>query len=409
MIASNQTMIDGVMWKTVSEACNLACDYCYYSRCAGIPGRFKRIEEDMLEKFIKEYIDLKRGTVPFVWQGGEPLLAGLDFFKKIIELQTKHAPENKVISNAVQTNGTLVTKSWAQFFKQHNFLVGVSIDGPKDIQDKRRVRHNGRGSFDAVMRGIQHLKDNKVEFNILTVIHEDNVHKAKELMDFYRENDFQYLQFIPCMDFRSQDVDKAPEYHITPKEYGEFLCEIFDIWYNDGHPDTSIRFFDNMLAVYLHQTPELCQHRKYCPTTLVLEQNGDAYPCDFFIHEDYKIGNVGENSLEEILQHPVMQKFLTQKPVLPLECKACPFLELCNGGCPRNRSRQNPKETEYFCEAYKMIYQYADRGMQEIANAIKKDNLMRYLNSGYPEPGRNDPCPCGSQKKYKNCCSNLLP
>lgn len=408
MIATQQPMIDGVMWKTVSEACNLACDYCYYSRCQGLPGRFDRIEDDVLEKFIKEYMSLKRGAVPFAWQGGEPLLAGLKFFKKVVEFQAKHAPRNTGISNAVQTNGTLITRAWAKFFKEYNFLVGVSIDGPQEIQDKRRVRNNGSGSYEAVMQGIQQLKDYDVEFNILTVIHEDNVHKAKELMEFYEENDFQYLQFIPCMDFRSQEVNKAPEFHITPQEYGNFLCEVFDIWYNNGEPKTSIRFFENMLAVYLHQTPELCQHREYCPTTLVLEQNGDAYPCDFFIHDDYKIGNVGEDSLEDILKHPTMQEFLKQKPSMPEKCESCPFLKFCNGGCPRNRDRQNPQETEYFCEAYKMIYTYADERMQKIANRIKRNNLVQYLEAGYPKPKRNDRCLCGSGKKFKKCCLPLI-
>lgn len=408
MFTIQPPMIDGVMWKTVSEACNLACDYCYYSRCAGIPGRFQKIEEEVLEKFIKEYMELKCGAVPFAWQGGEPLLAGLPFFKKVVELQAKHAPRKTGISNSVQTNGTLITKSWASFFKEYNFLVGVSIDGPQEIQDKRRVRNNGSGSYEAVMRGIQYLKAEQVEFNILTVIHEDNVHRAKDLMKFYEENEFSYLQFIPCMDFRSQEVEKAPEFHITPREYGEFLCEVFDIWYNDGEPSISVRFFENMLAVYLHQTPELCQHREYCPTTLVLEQNGDAYPCDFYIHEDYKIGNVGEDSLEKILQHPTMQKFLTQKPSMPDKCQQCSFLELCNGGCPRNRDRQNFQETEYFCEAYKMIYSYADKRMQKITNRIKRNNLIQYFKNGYPEPSRNDQCLCGSKKKYKECCLALL-
>lgn len=302
----------------------------------------------------------------------------------------------------------MINKYWAQFFKEYNFLVGVSLDGPKEIHDKRRIRNNGRGSYDTVMRGVQHLKDEEVPFNILTVIHEDKVHNAKELMDFYKEQGFTYLQFIPCMDFRSQEVNKAPQYHITPEEYGQFLCDVFDIWYNDGNPNISIRFFENMMAVYLHQTPELCQHREYCPTTLVLEQNGDAFPCDFYIHEDYKIGNVGTDSLDDILNHPILQNFSKLKPSIPEKCQTCPFLKLCNDGCPRNRDRKNPQETEYFCEAYKMIYQYADKRIQIMANRIKREQLLHYLNSGYPKPERNQRCLWGRGKKFKKCCQQLL-
>jgi len=236
-----------VMWKTVSEDCNLACDYCYYSTCGGRIGRrVRRIDSALLEKFIGEYMayaSRRGGVATFIWQGGEPLLAGLDFFREVVELQIKYARPGMMVSNAVQTNGTLIDEEWARFFRKYNFLVGVSVDGPKEIHDARRVTGSGKGSYDLVMRGIGHLRDAGAEFNILTVVHDGNVDKGRELMEFYRRENFGYVQFIPCMDFRAQEPDRPARYQITPEQYGRFLCETFDVWYNDGRPEISVRFF----------------------------------------------------------------------------------------------------------------------------------------------------------------------
>ncbi|WP_138419900.1 anaerobic sulfatase maturase [Aquibacillus sediminis] len=403
------TGFSGVMWKTVSEACNLACDYCYYSRCNGRPGRVNRIEDRLLEAFIKQYMAMSTGVVSFVWQGGEPLLAGMDFFKKVVQLQAKHAPPNTIISNSIQTNGTMINKEWATFFKTYNFFVGVSIDGPEYINDARRVTGTGKGSYKAIMKGIHHLKEAGVQFNILTVLHENNVTKAAELMEFYKQEELHYVQFIPCMDFQSQNVNQPGAFLITPKQYGDFLCEAFDSWYNDGQPQISIRFFDNLVAMNLHQTAELCIHQETCPKTLILEQNGDAYPCDFFIHEDYRLGNVGTDSLESILNNEKWDQFLTMKPNLPEQCKSCEFLHLCHGGCPRNRLRTNNQvDVEYFCESYKQIYRYAERRINEVTTKIKRRNIKEYQLAGHSLPARNDACICGSGKKFKKCCGTLV-
>lgn len=194
--------ITGVMWKTVSEDCNLACDYCYYSTCGGRPGARRRIPLELLETAIRKYMEHSRGTAAFAWQGGEPLLAGLEFFEGAIALQVKHAPPNTTIGNALQTNGTLLTGDWARFFRRYHFLVGVSVDGPREIHDAHRVTATGKGSFDLVMRRIGHLRDHDVDFNILTVLHQGNVHKPRELMAFYEREGFGYVQFIPGMDYR---------------------------------------------------------------------------------------------------------------------------------------------------------------------------------------------------------------
>lgn len=401
----------GVMWKTVSEDCNLACDYCYYSRVGGKLGhKVQTISSPVLDKFMKEYMQVTNGNAAFAWQGGEPLLAGLDFFKTVISVEAKYARPNTSISNALQTNATLINDDWAAFFKQYNFLIGVSLDGPLEIHDARRVTHSGVGSFNRVMRGINLLRKHDVDFNILTVLHEGNINKADELMDFYTAEGFEYIQFIPCMDFRAQETNKPPRYHITPKEYGDFLCRVFDIWYGDGNPNTSIRFFDNMLSVYLNQEAESCIHRRACPQTLILEQNGDAYPCDFYISDDYKLGNVGEDSIEDILGNYVYQRFLDKKPAIPDKCTRCEFLNLCHGGCPRNRTwneTDHSVDVDYFCESYLQIYKYADERMKQLSRRIRTEWLEQYLSTGHKEPSRNEPCICGSGVKYKKCCGPL--
>lgn len=402
-----------VMWKTVSEDCNLACDYCYYSTCGGKPGKkINRIDSKILDKFMKEYMERSNGVASFAWQGGEPLLAGLDFFEEVVSLQAKYAPKNTIISNSLQTNGTLLNDKLAFFLKQYQFLVGVSLDGPKEIHDARRVDSRGQGSFDRVMKGIGNLRKHGVDFNILTVVHKGNVGKATEMMRFFESEGFGFVQFIPCMDFRAQEVNRPGIYDITPEEYGDFLCEAFDYWYNNGEPKTSIRFFDEMLSVYVNREPGSCIHMASCPQTIILEKNGDAFPCDFFINPEWKIGNVGMDSIDEIVSHPLYDTFLKMKPTLPEPCKTCEWKKLCHGGCPRNRkwsADRSTSEVDYFCSSYKQIYRYADNRMKQLGDTVRAElfqqNVARYFKGKSPK--RNDPCPCGSGRKYKQCCADL--
>lgn len=413
--AEFQTKDIGFMWKTVSEACNLACDYCYYSTCGGKPGAVNRIDSALLERFISQFMARSNGQASFAWQGGEPLLAGLDFFREVVSLQAKYAPPGTVISNSLQTNATLITPEWAQFFKRYHFLVGVSLDGPREIHDARRVYASGGGSFNRVMQGIAHLRREQVDFNILTVIHEGNVDKGKELMDFYREHGFGYVQFIPGMDFRAQQADKPPSFLVTPQQYGRFLCQVFDLWYNGGQPVISERFMDNTMSVHLGRQAEMCTHSATCSKTLILEQNGDAYPCDFYIHEDYKLGNVGTHSLEELLASPVYRSFATLKPELPESCKSCEYLSFCYGGCPRNRwwEKADPEgrgvpHPDYSCASYKAFYRHSFPRMEELALQLRRQWAREYAQAGLKLPGRNDLCFCGSGGKFKACCQPAL-
>jgi uncharacterized protein len=408
-LSTNRSNIS-VMWKTVSEDCNLACDYCYYSTCAGKPGNtINKIESTLLENFIKQYMAISEGNVSFAWQGGEPLLAGLEFFEKVVALQALYAPPNTLISNSLQTNGTLINDRWAAFFKRYHFLIGVSLDGPQEIHDQRRVDAIGQGSFERVMKGISHLQQQDVEFNILSVIHRNNVGNAKELFQFYDQEKFDFVQFIPCMQFHSKRIDQPGDYEITSEEYGNFLCEAFDYWYNNGNPVISERFFDNMLNVYAHREAQTCIHRESCSKTLILEHNGDAFPCDFYIHPDWNLGNVGTDSLTSILDHPKYDEFLRLKPRLPEACRTCSWLHLCFGGCPRNR-RWNvdmlKSEPHYFCQSYRQIYAYAHERMVTLSDTVRRNLFTQGVAMYYKgqQPGRNDPCACNSGRKYKYCC-----
>ena len=410
-IAANPSRPLGVMWKTVSEDCNLACDYCYYSTCGGRPGPTRsRIDCALLETAIREYMSHARGAVGFAWQGGEPLLAGLEFFEMVVALQAKHAPPGTSIGNAVQTNGTLITDDWARFFRKYNFLVGVSIDGPREMHDAHRMTATGKGSFDLVMRRIGHLRDHGVDFNILTVLNPANVERPRELWEFYERERFGYVQFIPGMDFHAQAPDTPPRYLITAGQYGNFLCDTFDLWYRDGAPAISERFFDHALSVHLGRKAETCNYAATCSTTLVIEQNGDAYPCDFYISAEHRLGNVGSDALAEIFAHPAFRGFQRLKTQLLPQCRCCAYLRLCYGGCPRSRTWHGdgrPAGPDFFCSAYRRFFDYAHDRLEALARGLRTRWIADHARGGRAWPARNDACFCGSGSKFKHCCGPL--
>ena len=347
------------MFKTVGEACNLACDYCYYSHVAGNPRGVRAIPQDILDPFLADYMDhVAGGEASFVWQGGEPTLAGLPYFQNVVALEARHARPHTRIGNAVQTNGILLNDAWAQFFRQYRFLVGVSLDGPESIHDARRIDAHHEGSFRRVMRGVDHLRKNGVEYNILTVVNRDNVGKARELMAFYRTQGFRWVQFIPCMEFPAQSPQSIGAYEVTPEQYGRFLCDAFDAWQAD--PSLSIRMFDNMIMTLGGQSGEICIMQEYCPPFLVVEPDGRTYPCDFLISPEWSLGNIAKTSVFDMIASETYRLFRRLKPNLAPTCKSCEWLSLCHGGCPRTRLGGVGTDTvDYFCEAYKMLYAHA--------------------------------------------------
>ncbi len=367
-------MLYGIMMKTVSEDCNLACEYCYYSHVLGKPRGIRVPSPTVLDKILADYLVTCGPVASISWQGGEPLLAGLPFFRRVVESEVRYASPHTVLSNALQTNGLLLNPDWAHFFHEYRFLVGVSVDGSEGIHNRYRIDAGGRGSFKRVMRGIDWLRRGQVEFNILTVIGPHNVHRARELMAFYRQEGFGWVQFIPQMQFTSQDVHTPGVFAITPEDYGQFLCEAFDLWYNGGHPDLSIRYFDNVVQTYVNQVPDLCTMQSHCPQFLVLESNGDIYVCDFYLDPAWKAGNVMAMPLAEAFHTEAYHRFTRLKPSLPSACQTCPWLKHCQGGCPRNRT-WDPAQSDtadYFCESFKQFFPYADERLEKLAQRLRQ-------------------------------------
>lgn len=357
--------------KTVSSDCNLACSYCYYGKSPRDRYAHRQVSSAMLEKFMPQYMEYIKDShqASLSWQGGEPTLAGLNFFYHVVELEAQCALPGTIISNALQTNGTLLNDDWGRFLKTYNFLVGVSLDGPEEINDVVRKGVAGNGSFRRVMKGIEALQRNRVDFNILTVLGPHNVGRVRELMRFFRGEGFHYLQFMPAMAFQAIQPLKSPSYLITPEKYAEFLVALFDEWYGNGTPTVSVRIFDNFLESYLGVQNELCVHSRSCNSGIVVEHNGDVYPCDFYIHPRWKLGNIFERPLGEIVESPRRRKFIEQKQPLGAQCLECEWRSICNGGCARNRFvlGDGSLGTEYFCQSYKRFFSYADSRMRALS------------------------------------------
>jgi len=390
-----------VLVKPTSAGCNLSCTYCFYKDRPSDPyaGVSRRImPEPVLEAFISQYLRIcEGGTASFCWQGGEPLVAGLEFFRKVVALQMKHGRGGQRIANSVQTNGVLLDERWAEFFREYNFFVGLSIDGPEDVHDLHRKFPDGRGSFQRVMRAAEVLREYEVPFNVLAVVTRQTQGEAERLYRFFLSEGFLHLQFIPC-------VEPDPEYAVTPEGYGEFLCELFDLWYNDGRPQASVRFFDNLLQAYLGLRPDSCSLQEKCGAYVVVEYNGDIYPCDFFVEKRWLLGNLVETPMGEILGSSKFREFSEWKLGPFPECVECPWSWVCHNGC--SRFRYVAGGTEYLCPAYRRFFSYADARLRALADRVRRAEKVRSLwaSGAYRGVGRNDPCPCGSGKKFKRCC-----
>lgn len=357
----------GLLIKPASGDCNLRCRYCFYLRSSGVYPETKRhrMSGKVLEEMIKQMLDINHPAASFAWQGGEPLLMGLDFFRKALDIMKKHGKGHSV-SNGVQTNGVLLDEEWAKFFARYHFLLGVSLDGPRSTHDKFRPN-----TFDRVWQGIEVLRENKVEFNILTVVNSDNSTKPEEVYDFFVSNNLQHLQFIPCME-ETEDLQKSVPYTVTPERYGEFLCRVFDKWIDSGYPDVHVRLFDNILEHYLGLVPGSCQMREKCGSYVVIEHNGDVFPCDFFVYPEWKLGNILESPLGEIAAGDLFKKFAEAKSDLRKKCRRCRWIEICRGGCSRTRyfRRKSFSDLDYFCPAYQTFFEHSAGRLKKIADTL---------------------------------------
>ena len=393
-----------VMLKPAGAHCNLACKYCYYLEKNNLYQNSHRhlMSDDMLEQFTREYIEAQ--TMPqvlFTWHGGEPLMRSIDFYKKALVLQKKYA-HGKQIDNVIQTNGTLLTDEWCEFFAQNHWLVGISIDGPQEYHDHYRVTPAGKPSWEKVMQGIQLLEKHRVEWNAMAVVNAYNAEHPLEFYHFFRDNGCQYLQFTPIVERLTEHEDgrtlasladdreiPLADASVTPQQWGNFLCTIFDDWVRHDVGKTFVEIFDCTLANWMGVLPGICAYSKECGHAGVMEHNGDVYSCDHFVFPEYKLGNIRDQSLIDMLYGEKQQAFSRLKHTsLPRQCKECDMEFACHGECPKNRfekDKYGEPGLNYLCQGYYQYYThvapYMDFMKRELLAQRPPANIMNVLKN----------------------------
>lgn len=349
----------------------MRCRYCFYhdeTENRSVKS-FGFMSEQTLEAIIQKSLSYATDSCTFGFQGGEPMLAGLDFFKNLIALQRKHNTRNLKIFNALQTNGTLIDDDWASFLEENKFLVGISLDGDESLHNLYRKDAQGNGTFACVMQGIEALKRYNVEFNILTVVTAQTAKRIKDIYAFYMKHGLVYQQYIACLDPVGEQRGKR-KYSLTPELYTRFLKNLFDVWYQDRIEGRFVynRYFENLAAILLGQHAESCDMNGVCSVQYAIESDGSVYPCDFYMLDECCIGNINTNSLQEIDQNRESIGFIQQSAILPEQCRSCPWLRLCRGGCRRNRIAENEYDSgvNYFCESYQEFFPYMLPRMREL-------------------------------------------
>jgi len=364
-----------ILIKPSSSLCDMNCYYCFYHKIAGEREvrSYGFMTLETLETIVKKALEFSDGgVVTFAFQGGEPTLSGLPFFKKFIEFSKKYNLKNSQINNVLQTNGININEEWAIFLKENNFLVGLSLDGKKDLNDKRRILNDGSGSYERIMNGKRIMDKFRVEYNVLSVIDKEGAKEIVKTYAFLKAQGIKYMQFIPCLDpLKSPEIDFS-DYSLTAKDYGEFLKKLFDLWYLDISRGNmiSIRYFDNLLDIILGSGAEACNMRGICSIQNVIEADGSVYPCDFYVYDEWNLGNINKVSFEEIITSNRGKEFIETSMTLSDKCSECEFLQICRGGCRRERNENLNK----FCEAYKIFFEYAGERLMQIARRIYENN-----------------------------------
>ena len=431
----------GVLVKPTSSRCNLNCSYCFYlSKAELYPwGKHPKLTIDLYEEFLEQYFAMSAPFLSFAWQGGEPTIMGLDFYEQIVTLQQKYAHKfnlmrSNPVYNSIQTNGTMLNDDWARFFKQNNFLVGISLDGPPEQHDLYRQDWSGRPTFDKVMAGIEFLRIRDVPFNVLTVVNQSNVQQPKKLLRWLAQQGFTHIQFIPLMEIspnmRSADTREPSKESLTPNQWGYFLSEVLEAWREIGVDKLRIRWFDDVIHMLWGLPSEACILAKKCGYIL-LEHNGDCYPCDFFVEPTQLLGNIRNDSLVEMITSEKFKNFSEAKNKLHKDCRECEWITLCYGECPKYRIANTGKISHslpYFCPSYKQFF-------SNNYSKLEKVSIQRARKAGIVVPpdtlsanirtrtkpmtlddirsiakknnvGRNGLCPCKSGRKYKRCCGD---
>jgi uncharacterized protein len=425
-----------VMVKPAGPVCNLNCTYCYYLEKKKLfPGKKDfRLRDDILENFISQYIKAQEiPVVTFTWQGGEPTLLGIDYFEKVIELQKKYS-DGKTIENAFQTNGTRLNNEWCDFLRDNKMLVGISIDGEAHNHDYFRKTNSGGPTFKSVMRGIELLHKNNVEFNTLSCVNNYNVNYASETYRFLKRIGSGFIQFLPVVERTLNNphdgslnlVDPSfsgeasvTEWSVKASDFGDFLITVFNEWVRKDVARYYVQIFDSTLANYVGEMPGLCVFSETCGDALVMEHNGDLFSCDHFVYPEFFLGNIGDIPITDMVKSQRQFDFgLNKRNKLPRYCLICDVRYVCHGECPKHRFIKTPDGRpglNYLCEGYKKFFHYVEPYMEYMAKELKNRrapaNVMQWVKNKDNQavkpvlPDRNDPCSCGSGKKYKNCCS----
>jgi uncharacterized protein len=423
-----------VMAKPSGATCNLRCTYCFYTEKENLysgPARF-RMSPEVLESFIRQYISCQdTPEVQFAWQGGEPILLGLDYFRSVVALQEKYA-RGKKVTNTIQTNGTLLTDDWCRLFKKHGFLVGLSMDGPREIHDRYRVKASGRPTFDTVMSALALLKKHKVSFNTLTVLNNYNARRPLEVYRFLKQAGDGHMQFIPAVERLADEVAiklglelavppfngdstgsvRLTPWSVSPQQLAIFYIGIFDEWVRQDVGRVFVQFFDVALGNWLGAGSGLCQFSPTCGMAGALEHNGDLYSCDHYVYPRHKLGNIMETPLAELMQSAAQRKFGSAKlDSLPECCKVCDVRPACHGDCPKHRFAETPEGgpgLSYLCEGYKKIFNHMAPYLSIMADLIQAGRpvpeIMKILeqqgmNERPPATGRNAPLPLRQWQK----------
>ena len=358
--------------KPASSNCNLKCKYCFYYSIAENREvkSYGIMDTNTLEQLVKRAFEYAEGQCLFAFQGGEPTLAGLEFYENLIELQKKYNKNNISVLNTIQTNGIAIDENWGAFLSKNNFLVGLSLDGYKDIHDRNRVDQNNKGSFNRVMKAVDILNKYKVEYNILFVVTSESGRHASKVYNFFKKNNFKFIQFIPCLDPLGE-MSYDYEYWLKPEIYGQFLKNIFDLWYKDIQSGevVSIRYFDNLLRRIMGYNAESCGMNGICGCQYVIEADGGVYPCDFYVTDKWRMGSIFDRSIEELRSSGKVREFIDSSKYVHDNCRKCQWINLCRGGCRREREPfigEKPDLNKY-CSSYKEFYNYSNIRFIELA------------------------------------------
>ncbi len=384
-----------IVAKPIGPQCNLNCEYCFYLEKQAL---FQRGEDyimsnEVLKAFISKYITLQPTPVTqFAWQGGEPTLLGLDFYKKVVKLQKQYTGQ-KEINNSIQTNGTLLNDKWCEFLKENNFLVGLSIDGPQEIHDRYRKDKGGNGTFDNVLRGMNLLKKHGVDFNVMATVAKETAYKPLEVYHFFKEQSVEFIQFTPVIErvagtnekqlglklagppsLKSNENTDVTDWSVDPKIYGEFLITIFDEWVRNDVGTVNVMNFEWALNAWIGNSSSMCQHAQSCGKAIMLEHNGDLYACDHSMYPDYKIGNIVNDNPVEMAEKSVSKGFGVKDANLPCYCQECEVLQACWGGCPKHRfvkTYGDEPDRYYLCEGYKNYFLYIRKYLHAITQLLE--------------------------------------